>query len=318
MSPITHIFGDQPLVLLNPFETFTLRFKVALYATLVVGSPIIIWQVMAFFLPALKPKERKWIVPTFAAMVILFAAGVTFAHQIILGTAFEWIVGQAWEGVTQMPEASTYFQGSDMLLLGFGLAFQLPVVVFYLMIFNIVPYDKLRANWRIVYTAHVLVSPVRRPTGRRSRCLRLFAALISTRRAWRSPGWCWPSASPRRSKATNGGPCMHEMGIVAASSRRPRTRRSARTRPHQQDPNIKVGELTEIVDDALQFAFEALSPGTLAEGAELVVETWARRRSVTSATRVRPRPLRCRLPGVRQPLCEIVSGPGAAYRVSSI
>jgi sec-independent protein translocase protein TatC len=178
MEPIQHIFGDQQLVVLNPFETFTLRFKVALYATLVVGSPIIIWQVMAFFLPALKPKERKWIVPTFSAMVVLFAGGVIFAHQIILGTAFEWIVGQAWEGVTQMPEASTYFQGAVMLLLGFGLAFQLPVVVFYLMIFNIVPYDKLRANWRIVYTVLIVVSAGATPDWSPVTMLALFGALV--------------------------------------------------------------------------------------------------------------------------------------------
>jgi sec-independent protein translocase protein TatC len=178
MAPILHIFGDQQLVVLNPFETFTLRFKVALYATLVVGSPIIIWQVMAFFLPALKPKERKWLVPTFMAMVVLFAGGVLFAHQIILGTAFEWIIGQAWEGVTQMPEASTYFQGAVMLMLGFGLAFQLPVVIFYLMVFNIVPYDKLRANWRVVYTVLIVVAASATPDWSPVTMLALFGALL--------------------------------------------------------------------------------------------------------------------------------------------
>jgi sec-independent protein translocase protein TatC len=178
MEPIQHIFGDQELILLNPFETFTLRFKVALYATLVVGSPIIIWQVMAFFLPALKPRERRWIVPTFTAMVLLFAGGVVFAQQIILGTAFEWIVGQAWEGVTQMPEASTYFQGAVMMLLGFGLAFQLPVVVFYLMVFDIVPYAKLRANWRVVYTVLLVAAAGATPDWSPVTMLALFGALV--------------------------------------------------------------------------------------------------------------------------------------------
>lgn len=178
MEPILHIFGDQPLVVLNPFETFTLRFKVALYATLVVGSPIIIWQIMAFFLPALNPRERKWLIPTFTAMVTLFVGGVVFAHQIILGTAFEWIVGQAWEGVTQMPEASTYFQGAVLMLLGFGLAFQLPVVVFYLMIFNIVPYHKLRSSWRIVYTVLIVVAAGATPDWSPVTMLALFGVLI--------------------------------------------------------------------------------------------------------------------------------------------
>lgn len=179
MQPIMHIFGDKPLVVLNPFETFTLRFRAALYATLVLGSPIIIWQAMAYFLPALKPNERKWLLPTFIAMVVLFATGVVFAHQVILGKAFEWIVGQAWEGVTQMPDASTYFQGAIMLLVGFGLAFQLPVVVFYLMIFNIVPYDKLRANWRVVYLALMVVAAVATPDWSPVTMFALFGALLA-------------------------------------------------------------------------------------------------------------------------------------------
>ncbi len=179
MGPIAHIFGDQPMVLLNPFETFTLRFKVALYATLVVGSPIIIWQVMAFFLPALKANERRWLIPTFIAMVVLFVGGVVFAHQIILSTAFEWIVGQAWEGVTQMPEASTYFSGATLLLLGFGMGFQLPVIVFYLMIFNIVPYHKLRKNWRVAYLAMSVVSASATPDWSPVTMLALFAALVA-------------------------------------------------------------------------------------------------------------------------------------------
>lgn len=179
MEPILHIFGDQPLVLLNPFETFTLRFRVALYATLVIGSPILIWQVMAFFLPALKPNERRWLIPTFLTMAALFAAGIAFAHQVIIGTAFEWIVGQAWEGVTQMPEASTYFQGAVMLLLGFGLAFQLPVIVFYLMVFNIVPYEKLRTNWRVVYTVLMVVAAGATPDWSPVTMLALLGALIA-------------------------------------------------------------------------------------------------------------------------------------------
>ncbi len=163
MQPILHIFEGQELVLLNPFESFTLRFKTAFFAALTLGSPIIIWQIMAFFLPALKPRERKWLVPTFGAMVLLFAAGITFAYTIILPTAFVWLARQVWEGVAQMPEASTYFSGAIILILGFGVAFQLPVIVFYLLIFNVVPYETLRKNWRIVYTVLAVLAAMVTP-----------------------------------------------------------------------------------------------------------------------------------------------------------
>ena len=61
--------GDDGLVVLNVldvFGSFTIRFKVALWASVVACMPIILWQILAFFLPALKPNERKWFIPTFA------------------------------------------------------------------------------------------------------------------------------------------------------------------------------------------------------------------------------------------------------------
>ncbi len=163
MQPILHIFEGQDFILIKPFETFTLRFKTAFYSTVVLGSPIIIWQIMAFFLPALKPNERRWVVPTFAIMVVLFVVGIVFAHQIIIPTAFTWLAGQVWEGVAQMPEANEYFSGAVLLLLGFGIVFQLPVIVFYLLIFNVVPYHRLRSNWRIVYTVLAVLAAMATP-----------------------------------------------------------------------------------------------------------------------------------------------------------
>jgi sec-independent protein translocase protein TatC len=179
MSPILPLFGDTPLKTFGPFESFTLRFKVSLYATLVLGAPIIIWQVLAFFLPALKQNERKWVMPTFAAMVLLFGAGVYFCHQYVLFTAFEWMVGQGWESVQALPDASKYFQGSILLVMGFGIGFQLPVVVFYLVLFNIVPYAKLRANWRVVYVALMIVASVATPDWSPVTMGLLFAALAA-------------------------------------------------------------------------------------------------------------------------------------------
>ena len=64
MAPITPLLNGEKWQIFTPFGQFGLRFTVAFYASLVVGGPIIIWQVMAFFLPALKPKERRYVVPT--------------------------------------------------------------------------------------------------------------------------------------------------------------------------------------------------------------------------------------------------------------
>jgi len=177
MGPVLRILEVQPQIF-TPFGTFGLRFTVAFYAAIVVGSPIILWQIMAFFLPALRDKERRYVVPTFIAGVLLFAAGVAFCYFVILDTAFTWILAQGGTTVGVTPDAVKYFQGVVLMLIGFGVGFELPVIVFYLVIFNIVPYAKLRASWRVVYVVLMLVASAATPDWSPWTMGGLYAALV--------------------------------------------------------------------------------------------------------------------------------------------
>ncbi len=170
--------GAESLVTLGPFEGFTLRFRVSLYAAIVIASPIIIWQVMAFFLPALKSRERKYVIPTFAAMITLFLGGITFCYIVVLPKAFEWMIAQLGGAVGLMPDAARWFGGVTLLLLAFGVGFQIPVIVFYLMIFDIVPYKTLRSNWRVAYVTLMVVSAIATPDWSPVTMGALFAALV--------------------------------------------------------------------------------------------------------------------------------------------
>ncbi len=55
-------------------------------------TPMIIWQILAFFLPALRPNERRWVVPTVLVATMLFFAGVIFCYAFIAPAAFEWLL----------------------------------------------------------------------------------------------------------------------------------------------------------------------------------------------------------------------------------
>ena len=163
----------------GPFEGFTLRFRVAMYAALVIASPILIWQIMAFFLPALKPRERRYVVPTFLAMVALFMGGVVFSYLVVAPVGFQWMIDQTTGSVVgQLGLADRWFTGVILLLFAFGIGFELPVVVFYLMIFNVVPYAKLRKNWRVVYVVVMVVSAVATPDWSPVTMGSLFGALV--------------------------------------------------------------------------------------------------------------------------------------------
>lgn len=171
--------GSLYLIALDPFESFATRFKISVWAAVVACSPVIIWQILAFFLPALKPKERKWFVPTFAAAVALFVFGSVFCYLIILNPAFQWLTDQA-SGLGEIaPRMSTYIDMIIKFEIGFGFAFELPLVVFYLVIFDVVSYKKLRGSWGTVYVALMVISAMVTPDASPVTMLLMFAALVA-------------------------------------------------------------------------------------------------------------------------------------------
>lgn len=158
---------------------FTIRFKVALFFSVIICCPIIIWEIMAFFLPALKPSERRWVVPTVAAMVVLFFLGMLFCYFVIQPAAFGWLLDQTFEFAQSMADAEDYLNIYMLLEIGFGFAFQLPLVIFYLSIFHLVPYATFRSQWRIVYVALMVLSAVVTPDASPVTMILMFAVLIA-------------------------------------------------------------------------------------------------------------------------------------------
>lgn len=170
--------GAVDLNFFGAFDAFSVRLMVALWTGGVACAPIILWQILAFFLPALKPRERKWFIPTFIAAVCLFIFGTAFCYLIILSPAFEWLTDQASGFGTILPEAGRWIDIIIKFELGFGFAFELPLVVFYLVLFDIVPYSKLRASWRVVYVALLAFSAMVTPDASPITMGLMFAAMI--------------------------------------------------------------------------------------------------------------------------------------------
>ena len=163
---------------IDPFEAFAVRFQISLWAAIVACSPVILWQLLAFFLPALKPKERKWFIPTFVAAVALFIIGTVFCYAIILNPAFQWLTDQAMGLGYVAPRMSSYVDIIIKFEIGFGVAFELPLVIFYLVIFDVIPYKKLRGGWRTVYVALMVLCAVVTPDASPVTMLLMFAAMI--------------------------------------------------------------------------------------------------------------------------------------------
>ena len=170
--------GMASLQAIDPFEAFAVRFKISFWVSCVATSPIILWQLLAFFLPALKPNERKWFVPTFVAAVVLFIVGTVFCYGIILHPAFQWLTDQATGLGYVAPRMDSYIDIIIKFELGFGIAFELPILIFYLVIFDIVPYKKLRGSWRYIYVGLMVFSAMVTPDANPVTMILMFAALV--------------------------------------------------------------------------------------------------------------------------------------------
>ncbi len=170
--------GAIALNVFDVFGSFTIRFKVALWTSVVACMPIILWQILAFFLPALKPNERKWFIPTFAAGVALFIGGTVFCYALILNPAVQWLTDQANGFANIFPDAKAWIDVIINFELAFGFAFELPLVVFYLVVFEIIPYAKLRNSWRTVYIVLMVISAMVTLDASPITMLMMFAALL--------------------------------------------------------------------------------------------------------------------------------------------
>ena len=163
VGPVVSILQGARPIAIGVLDPMTVKFGLALWSAVVLCSPLISWQVMAFLLPALRPNERRWVLPTFFAMVVLFIGGVVFCYLMILPASFAWLAAQSGTIMMFTPTAGDLLLVVEFFLLGFGICFETPVVVFYLVYFGVVPYAKLRSNWRIIYVTIVILASMITP-----------------------------------------------------------------------------------------------------------------------------------------------------------
>ena len=158
---------------------FAIKFGLAIKVAVVMCTPMIVWQILAFFLPALKPNERRWVVPTVLAATLLFFVGAIFCYFIIVPAGFEWLISETLSIANVAPNLEDYINIEILLMIGFGVAFELPLIVFYLAVFHIVPYAKFRSAWRYIYVIMLVVSASITPDASPVTLIFMYAAMLS-------------------------------------------------------------------------------------------------------------------------------------------
>lgn len=106
--------------------------KIAFFTSLILTSPFIMYQVWQFIAPALMPQEKKLVVPFVLSSTLLFLGGILFGYFVVLPPAFAFFVSFNNDYLRAMISFADYLSLFMRFLLGFGISFQLPVVIFFL------------------------------------------------------------------------------------------------------------------------------------------------------------------------------------------
>lgn len=156
--------GPVKFLQMAPGEFFFVSLKVAAYSGLILSSPMILYQIIAFVLPGLTRRERRILAPVVFGSSILFVLGLAFAYGVLVPAALKFFLNYGADVVEPLWSIERYFEFILILLLGTGLAFQIPVIQFILSALGLVSPRQMLAGWRYVVLAAVVIGAILTPS----------------------------------------------------------------------------------------------------------------------------------------------------------
>jgi len=155
-APLVHI--GKTLVFTHPMDPLNLDLQVSLVGGAILASPFILFQVWLFIAPGLYKKERRFVIPFMSATVALFLTGAAFGYFYVLPGALKILIVDFGHNFTSMVTIEEYSSFFLSIILGLGVSFELPILIFFLAMFGIVSPRFLWKNIRYAILAVFLVA----------------------------------------------------------------------------------------------------------------------------------------------------------------
>ena len=153
---------DEKLVYTNPTDPFNMYLKVGFIAGLFIASPFVLYQVWAFIAPGLYRHERRYILPFMFSTVGLFLAGGAFGYKMVYPAALDFLIGYG----AQFQPMITIHEYTNLFLtvvVGMGIIFEMPILIFFLALMGIVSagwmWRNLRYSILVIFIIAAIVTP---------------------------------------------------------------------------------------------------------------------------------------------------------------
>ncbi|MDQ7832302.1 MAG: twin-arginine translocase subunit TatC [Desulfovibrionaceae bacterium] len=172
LKPLLEVLPPQSTLIATTLpEKFFTVLKMAFLGGFLAASPYIFYQIWRFIAPGLYKEERRALVPVAIATAFFFTGGGLFGYFAVFPFAFSFFVNYAGELITIMPTISSYFSFAVMLLVAFGVVFELPVVLYFLAHIGLVTAAGLRRSRRWAILGAFILGAILTPADPISQCL---------------------------------------------------------------------------------------------------------------------------------------------------
>ncbi len=152
------------LIVISPLEAIWAQIEVSLLVAFVVALPYIIYEIMKFLKPALKGSENSFLMKTIPPALILFGIGAIFTYKTVLVITLKFLLGYATSaGVIPLLTLGDFISFVLLMILTFGLLFELPLVCCALASLDLIDSDTLTGNRKGVYVGILVIAGILTP-----------------------------------------------------------------------------------------------------------------------------------------------------------
>jgi sec-independent protein translocase protein TatC len=159
-----HGIGGQ-LIYTQPMEAFLLYLKIAFLAGIILSAPVILWQLWLFISPGLYRKERRLAIPFVVLSTAGFVGGAAFTHYILFPFMWKFLASYSNAYTLFAPKIDDVFSLYTKMLLGMGLVFQMPTLVYTLAKMRIITARFLLKNFKYAFLLIFVLAAVITPSG---------------------------------------------------------------------------------------------------------------------------------------------------------
>lgn len=165
LEPAQSRLGDDyRLASFSPTDRIVALFKIGLYGGMVVASPVIIYEIMAFVVPGLTPKERRVLFFGMFGAVFFLVSGMAFAYFVILPVSLDFLLGLASDQTENVTGIKQYTDFVVRVVFFVGLSFELPMVIALAARIGLVNARQLIGFWRYAIVLVFVVAAIVTPT----------------------------------------------------------------------------------------------------------------------------------------------------------